>query len=154
MKRSQPSAHNLSFLIYPAAWQWWCLNTENEKGHVAHWGSSFSCILFSQDTYNHYLNDPRVSWVHNFALWGLLTFIIQQLNVSHRPAWIYYCFTYYYSSNLPIWSNRHTVNSGIAFKVALHFHSLSLDRALFWCVNLFLKYLPISQFTFVLSGSS
>ena len=78
-KISQPSACNLFFLTYLAAWQLWCMNIENEKGHSAHWGSSFPCTLFSQDIYNHYLNDPSVFYVHNFALWGLLTFIIWQL---------------------------------------------------------------------------
>lgn len=55
------------------------MNTENEKGHLTHWVSSFPCTLFSQDTCNCYLNDLSVFSIHNFALWGLLTFIIQQL---------------------------------------------------------------------------
>lgn len=72
---SQPSVCN-HFVMYLEAWQLWYMNIENEKSHSAHWGSSFTCILFSQDIYNHYLNDPHAFCIHSFALWGLLMFII------------------------------------------------------------------------------
>lgn len=72
---SQSSVCN-HFVMYLGAWQLWYMNIENEKSHSAHWGSSFTCTLFSQDIYNHYLNDPHAFCIHSFALWGLLTFII------------------------------------------------------------------------------